>query len=131
MRLGNRTPNQVGTNCCLKEIPPIDALKLGGVGQLQAPQISANSTKPLAPRAMRGKSSQCVGITASSQNNDFIGIFTIPIAAGCSQQSELTGDTTSGEAAPASAADIDAGEDAGEQDGGADATDPSNPANKK
>ena len=51
--------------------------------------------------------------------------------AGCSQQPELTGDTTSGEPAPKSAADIDAGEDAGEQDGGADATDPSNPANKK
>ena len=45
--------------------------------------------------------------------------------AGCTDAPELTGDTTSGEPAPKSAEEIDAGEDKGE-DGGADATDPLN-----
>jgi hypothetical protein len=54
--------------------------------------------------------------------------------AGCTQQPELTGDTTSGEDAPKSADDIETAEDGGENDGGADAAakdDPNNPANKK
>ena len=54
--------------------------------------------------------------------------------AGCSQQPELTGDTTSGQEGPKSADDIDAGEDNAGDIGGADAAaanDPNNPANKK
>ena len=47
--------------------------------------------------------------------------------AGCTDAPELTGDTTGEKAEPPqSADDIAAGEDKGENDGGADATDPLN-----
>ncbi len=54
--------------------------------------------------------------------------------AGCTQQPELTGDTTTGEEGPKSGDEIDGAEDAGGDIGGADAAvkdDPNNPANKK
>ena len=47
--------------------------------------------------------------------------------AGCTQQPELTGDTTSGGEAPASEEDINKAEDAGPAGTGADATDPNPP----